>query len=208
MAQALPSFVISQTCSHFIFNLGCRSNPHSCFIMAKAMAIASAKSKSRGNTNANSKNSSSSRQEGKAEGKAKGGRQKGKATGKGRRSPGPTLGEAQLVFHDAVERRAAAADNSCAATPASRRSSSCAATPAGERPPGGHWLHAVGGDKAQLLKQSRSWLMMTCTEPGLNVLTWTKADLAEVLSLQFCEGKSPSESAMRLAGPRSFACSI
>ena len=199
MAQALPSFVISQTCSHFIFNLGCRSNPHSCFIMAKAMAIASAKSKSRGNTNANSKNSSSSRQEGKAEGKAKGGRQKGKAKGKGRRSPGPTPGEVQLLFHDAVERRAAAADNSCAATPASRRSSSCAATPAGERPPGGHWLHAVDGDKAQLMKRTRSWLIMTCTELGYDLSTWSKADLAELLHLQFTEGESPVASAIRLA---------
>jgi hypothetical protein len=144
--------------------------------------------------------------QGKAKGKAKGNLHKGKAKGKGRHSP--SLGVGQLRFHDAVERRAAAADNSCAATPASRRSSSCAATPAGERPPGGHWLHAVGGDKAQLMKQSRSWLILTCIELGFDLSSWTKADLAEVLHLQFSEGESSAARAMRLDRARSAACSV
>ena len=185
--------VISQTCSHFTFNLGCRSNSNSCFGMAKATTVAGAKNKD--NVNANSKDSSSSRQQGKAKRKAK-----SEAKGKGRHSPGIAAGQRRAKKDEGRP------------TPAHPRSqtnarSSCAATPEDQRPPGGHWLHAVGGDKAQLLKQSRSWLMMTCTELGLNVLAWTKADLAEVLSLQFCEGQSPSESAMRLAGARSFACS-
>jgi len=33
--------------------------------------------------------------------------------------------------------------------------SACAAAPEDQLPPGDHWLHAVGGEKAQLSKQSK-----------------------------------------------------
>jgi hypothetical protein len=139
------------------------------------MYFAGAKSNAKGKANANSKNSTSSKQQGQAEGKAKvtpsgkDGQSQGVATAKRR---------ARETKEGKLCRNASrAAPAAAAAVPQRQLCNSCARWTI----TGGQWLHAVGGEKAQLMKQSRSWMMMTCSELGLNG-EGTKSELAAALS--------------------------
>jgi len=165
--------------------------------MAKAMDFAGAKINAKGKANANGKNSTSSKQQGQAEGKAK-----VTPSGKGGQSQGLAAGQrrAREAKEGKLCRNASWAAPAAVAAVPQRQHDSTRWTIAG-----GHWLHAVGGEKAQLMKQSRSWMMMTCTELGLNGVG-TKSELAAALSESL---SPPASSAMELAGARlGGSCSV